>query len=87
MKGNGNNDLTNFKKGENTILATMDEKQKESNPGKAGRKPKPASEKATEQITIKFTPGQYQKLTEKAGLIPIATFLKHQLETNTDVFE
>ncbi len=45
----------------------------------AWRKPKPASEKESEIVTLKITMREMEALKEKAGLVPIATYVKHYL--------
>ena len=52
---------------------------------KAGRKPKPISEKKTEIIGLKFTKSELAKIKSKAGLIPVATLLRSLLEEKTDL--
>jgi len=47
---------------------------------KAGRKPIPVAQKGTEMISIKVTAEQKRIIQEKAGLIPIATFIKDVLK-------
>ncbi len=49
------------------------------------RKPKPASEKESEIVTIKITMGEMDALKEKAGLVPIATYVKHYLREESDL--
>jgi hypothetical protein len=44
-----------------------------------GRKAKPASEKASKAITLKFTEAEFALIEEKSGLIPNATYLKNEL--------
>lgn len=47
----------------------------------------PASkpEKLTEMVWVRFTPSEYARLKEKAGMIPLATYLKHLLMEHTDI--
>lgn len=48
-------------------------------PAKAGRKPKPVNEKQSEPITLKFTPSEFQIISEMSGDVANATFLKKRL--------
>ncbi len=52
----------------------------------AWRKPKPASEKESEIVTLKITMHEMGALKEKAGLVPIATYVKHYLREESDLF-
>jgi hypothetical protein len=56
---------------------------KENN--KAGRKPKPAKEKESETVVLKLTQQELENLKEKAGLVPLGTFIKHHLRNKTDL--
>ena len=56
-------------------------------PARAGRKPKPPHLKETRTVQIRFTEEEMQALEARAGLIPLATFLKHHLKTQTDFME
>ena len=53
---------------------------------KAWRKPKPVQEKQSEMIGLRFTLKEYENVKAKAGLVPIATYLKHALFKQTDIF-
>lgn len=57
----------------------------EAKPVKAGRKPKSATEKESETVVLKLTLQELERLKEKAGLIPLGTFLKHHLRNETDL--
>ena len=50
------------------------------------RKPKPKAEKQSELIGLRFTLSEYEQIKTRAGLIPIATYLKDILG-KTEVFE
>jgi len=52
-----------------------------------GRRPKPAAEKASKPITLKFTQAEFDKISEKAGLINKATLLKRLLLDETDLLK
>jgi len=48
-------------------------------------KAKPASEKESEVVTLKITIGEMNTLKEKAGLVPIATYVKHYLREKSNL--
>jgi hypothetical protein len=50
-----------------------------------GRKPIAASKKKTAPVTITFTQSEIEKIRENAGQVPLAIFLKSQL--NEDIFK
>ncbi len=50
-------------------------------------KPKLASEKESKVVTLKITMGEMDALKEKAGLVPIATYVKHYLREESDLLE
>jgi hypothetical protein len=47
---------------------------------RSGRKPMKPEEKGTEFIGIKITKKQKQAIIDKAGLVPVATYLKAKLK-------
>ena len=51
------------------------------------RQPKPPAEKCSEPVVLKFTPLEMEKIKETAGMVPLATFLKNALLSDTDVLE
>jgi hypothetical protein len=54
---------------------------------KRGRASKPASERDSEVVSIKITPIELATVREKAGeLVPLGTFIKHYIRTQTDLF-
>lgn len=54
---------------------------------KAGRPTKPANERESEVVSIKITPRELANMKERAGeLVPLGTFMKHYLRTQTDLF-
>jgi len=55
--------------------------------GKVGRKPKPISEKESGTLALKLTLQELENLREKAGGLPLSTFLKHYLRTQTNLFD
>ncbi len=77
------NNVSSIKKRGTNILETAHENNNLLVKNKAGRKPKPKSEKASKPITIKLTQGEYTNLVKKAGRIPLATYIKdHLIETD-----
>ncbi len=46
----------------------------------------PVMEKQSEIVGLRFTKSELAEIKKKAGLIPIATFLKNILETETSLF-
>ena len=50
------------------------------------RKAKPVEEKQSEMIGLRFTRSELCHIKQKAGLVPIATYLKNDLYTKTDLF-
>ena len=71
------NDLTSIKlKNEPKLQNTFQKK--------AGRKPKPAHKKCSECVVLKFTPSEMSIIKEKAGLVPLATFLKNTLSSSNN---
>lgn len=53
--------------------------------GRAGRQKLPLDQKASETVTLKLTPKEKQRFTEKAGIVPLGTYLKNYLKTETDL--
>ena len=52
---------------------------------RVGRRKKPAKEKENKTISLRFTEAEYRAIEEKAGLVPLATFLKHELKQRSDI--
>lgn len=52
-----------------------------------GRPKKPVEEKETCLIGLKLTAREKAILQEKAGLVPLATYLKDVLRNQTDLFK
>ena len=70
------------------ILKTAQEAAKAKvEKGKRGRKPKATAQKESEVVALKLTPAEKKALEKKAGLTPVATYLKHYLRTDTKIFE
>ena len=83
------NDLSAIKKAANkkTLLQTESANIPDSKENKAGRKPKPVTEKESETVVLKLTLQELEFLKEKAGLVPLGTFVKHHLRNNTDLLK
>jgi len=54
---------------------------------KLGRKEKPIEEKQGEVISMKLTLFEFNKLKDKAGLVPLSTYIKHHIRTKTDLLD
>tara|TARA_B100000767_G_scaffold50633_1_gene45867 strand:- start:855 stop:1118 length:264 start_codon:yes stop_codon:yes gene_type:complete len=81
------NDISSFAPKEakhGSILGAMEEKTKGTNHKKAGRKPKVEAERKSVPIIIKFTPSEAESIKKNAGLIPLAVYLRSQL--NDEIF-
>lgn len=76
------NDLSALKvQPKNTLVSTPKLASKET---ASGRKKAP-EDKESELIGLKLTPKEKAHLQEKAGRIPLATFLKDYLRNQTDL--
>lgn len=82
-KVNTGNDLSSIRG--NNILTDMDTKL--SKPQKKQGRPTKGADKATKLVGVKFTEEEYQKLQERADLIPLATLIKNHLLKETDWFD
>lgn len=69
-----------LKKGELNTVSTV-------NQGRAGRKPKDVSEKESETVVLKLTIQELENLKNRAGLVPLGTFIKHHLRNETEFFK
>lgn len=81
------NDLSQLKVKSKNTLQNIKSTENRSIKGSVWRKPKPIAEKQSEMIGLRFTKQEHQLIKDKAGLVPIATYLKNALFTQTDVFE
>lgn len=81
------NDLTAIKlKSKNALQPPKTEFNSVSSlQAKAGRKPKDLAEKESETVVLKLTRQELEHLKEKAGLVPLGTFVKHHLRNKTDL--
>lgn len=80
------NSLSALKVNSKNTLNNLEKSQIQQN-SPAWRKPKPKAEKQSELIGLRFTPSEYKQIEQKAGLVPIATYLKDALFSQTDVFK
>lgn len=46
--------------------------------------PQKTTPKQSKMVGLRFTPEEYQKIKAQAGLIPVATYLRHLLAEHTD---
>ncbi len=46
---------------------------------------KKVTEKQSKMVWLRFTPSEYEKIQAKAGLVPVATYLRHLLAEHTDL--
>lgn len=79
-------DLSAFGTGSLDVLKSALEKAPEKEKpaqkprGKRGPAPRPDAEKRTETVSVRFTPGELQHLTERAGDVPLAVFILRRLQ-------
>lgn len=81
------NDLSALKVNPTKTLAKAEINNLSSLKNAAWRKAKPITEKQSELIGLRFTKSELDLIKSKAGLIPIATYIKNELEVNTDLFK
>ena len=65
--------------------AQTPKKQPIKNKAKPGKKPKAPELLATKKVLMSFTEEQAESLKEKAGLVPLATWIKARLIENGDI--
>lgn len=81
------NDLSALKiKPKNTLLNVKNSLSSDI-PAKAWRKPKPRAQKQSELIGLRFTLNEAELIKEKAWLVPVATYIKDLLASQTTIFE
>ena len=80
------NDLSSLKvQSKNSLVEAQKElNNKQSSP--AWRKPKPIMEKQSEIVGLRFTKLELEQIKKQAGLIPVATYLKNKLVSQTTLF-
>ena len=77
------NDLSALKvKSKDSLVEANNTLNKKQGSAKAWRKPKPVMEKQSEIVGLRFTKSELAQIKEKAGLVPIATYLKNFLVKN-----
>ena len=85
------NTLSAYKSGEPSgnaaVLVDAAPKRRRKPKPKTGPKPKPKAELYSEQIALMLTPDQRKRLEAKAGLAPMGKYVRHILETQTDIFK
>jgi hypothetical protein len=80
------NDLSAIKAvNKKTLLQTETTTKVEVKENKAGRKPKSVKEKESETVVLKLTQQEMENLKERAGLVPLGTFIKHHLRNKTNL--
>lgn len=79
------NDLSAIKAVNKKTLLQTETIKLEVKENKAGRKPKSVKEKESETVVLKLTQQEMENLKEKAGLVPLGTFIKHHLRNKTDL--
>lgn len=77
------NDISNYQVSSKSTLPG----QPSTQANKPWRKTKRIEEKESMTISIRLTPSDYEKVKKKAGLVNLATLVKHELRTNTDLFK
>lgn len=79
------NDLSNLKVDTKNSLIAAHKVQAKLLVGSAWRKAKPVAEKQSELVGLRFTPSELDIIKAKAGLIPVATYIKDALNKQTDI--
>ena len=70
-----------------SILKKAEENETKKERAKPGKKALAPEEKASERVTLTLTPNELENFTEKAGGLPLGTFLKIFLKNNTDLLK
>ncbi|KZN66002.1 hypothetical protein N473_10560 [Pseudoalteromonas luteoviolacea CPMOR-1] len=79
------NSLTNIKLSNKNTLSNLMHKP---SPVKTNsRTAKPAAEKQSELVGLRFTPSELAVVKQKAGLVPVATFIKNELIEKTALLD
>ncbi|QUI62482.1 hypothetical protein GSF04_08125 [Pseudoalteromonas sp. A22] len=80
---NQKNSLTDIKLSNKNTLSNL---MHQPSPLKtSGRTAKPAAEKQSELVGLRFTPSELAVIKKKAGLVPVATFIKNELLERTNL--
>lgn len=81
----GKNDLSSLKiKQENKLPEETSVSLLESKAPQTGH---PEEERADKIISLRVTASEFARLKDKAGMVPLGRYLKHQLRASTDIFE
>lgn len=82
------NDLSALKvKSKNSLVKAQETFNKKQGNSTAWRKPKPVMEKQSEIVWLRFTKSELAQIKEKAGLVPVATFLKNELYQRSNLLK
>lgn len=81
------NDLSSYKLTPKNILSDAHKASVTTQKSPAWRKPLLAREKRSESIIIKFTPSEKNIIETKAGLVPLAVYLRDILAHQTNLFD
>ncbi len=76
--------LTNVKFSNKNTRSNLIHKQ--SSVITSGRTAKPAAEKQSELVGLRFTPSELAIIKKKAGLVPVATYIKNELVNTLNLF-
>ena len=81
------NDLSGLKiEPKNTLIGLQQPDLSVKN-GTPWRYPKPPQEKQSQVVGLRFTPSEIETLKKHAGLVPLATFIRDQLMSKTDILK
>ncbi|CAM4396507.1 hypothetical protein QT15_11330 [Pseudoalteromonas flavipulchra NCIMB 2033 = ATCC BAA-314] len=80
---NQKNSLTNIKLSNKNTLSNL--MHQPSQVKTSGRTAKPAAEKQSELVGLRFTPSELAIIKKKAGLVPVATFIKNEVVEKTSL--
>lgn len=81
------NDISSYQIKPKNILSDANKVKKGMQPSQAWRKPMLARNKRTESVIIKFTPSEKNMIETKAGLVPLAVYLRNALASQTNIFD
>ena len=79
------NDLSSLKVQSKNSLVEAQTKLNNKQPSTAWRKPKPVMEKQSEIVGLRFTKSELTEIKKKAGLVPVATYIKDIIKTGTNL--
>ena len=84
------NNITALKQKPKSTLKTVETVKSASKPvarKRAGRKAKPVGEKESFTLPLKLTEAEGALLKEKAGMVPLATFVKAYIREQTSLLK